>query len=88
VQDYGPHNEKQIGVHHPQRSELVTTALKAGNPLPAADINGEVMNAETNTEKHLNLANRKSQVMQMKALSLSWASKPPDVRAELGIPRS
>jgi hypothetical protein len=41
---------KVVFITH-SRSAHVTTALKAGNPLPAADINGEVINAKTNMEK-------------------------------------
>jgi hypothetical protein len=41
---------KVVFITH-SRSAHVTTALKAGNPLPAADINGKIMNTKTKTEK-------------------------------------
>jgi hypothetical protein len=52
------------------RNAHVTRPLKTGNPLRAAHINGEIMNANTKTEKCSNFANRKSEVMQMSTLSL------------------
>jgi hypothetical protein len=82
------------------RSTHVTMALKAGKPLPAVDVNGKVMNAKAETYKcpnsdiytnlrDSNLANWEREVMQMRTLSHSRASKPPYVSTELqlGIPR-
>jgi hypothetical protein len=63
-------------------------ALKAGNTVPAADVNGKVMNSMTKTKKCSNLANGEREKMQMRTLSLGWASNPPNVGRQLGIPRS
>jgi hypothetical protein len=55
--------------------------------LPAANLNGKVMNAKTKTYKCSNLANWEREVMQMRTMCVSRASKPPDASTEMGIPR-
>jgi hypothetical protein len=45
------------------------------------------MNSKTKMEKCSSLASWEREVMQMRTLSLSWASKPPNSSSQVGIPR-
>jgi hypothetical protein len=83
-----PTMKNNVGFITHSRGTHVTTVPEAGDPVPAADVDGRVMNSKKKTEKCSNLVNWEKEAMQMTTLGLSWASKPTSVSTRLGILRS